>query len=118
MGFSTTARIYLSSIVLLELYTGAHDAAQIQWIDNHLRLPFRARERIVSPMVNDYTRAGQILAELQRTKGYDLRKSYGLQNDVLIALTARRIGATVITKNRRDYEEIQAIRSFSLHVVS
>jgi predicted nucleic acid-binding protein len=83
------ARIYLSSIVLLELYTGAHDAAQIQWIDNHLRLPFRARERIVSPMVNDYTRAGQILAELQRTKGYDLRKSYGLQNDVLIALTAR-----------------------------
>jgi len=112
-----TTRIYLSGIVLLELYIGARTQGEIHKIDN-LQRSFEKRKRIVLPADRDYILAGQILAQLQRTKGYDLKKCYWLQNDVLIALTARRIGATVVTANRRDYEEIRAIRDFSLQVVS
>jgi len=36
--------------------------------------------------------------------------------DVLIALSARDLGATLITCNRRDFEEIQRYRPFKLEL--
>ena len=39
----------------------------------------------------------------QIAKRYTLSGAYGLVNDVLIALSARSIGATVITQNERDF---------------
>jgi predicted nucleic acid-binding protein len=38
-------------------------------------------------------------------------------NDVLIALSARSIGATVVTSNARDFAAIREIRPFKLTVV-
>jgi len=46
-----------------------------------------------------------------------MASAYGLVNDVLIALSARSVGAVVITQTERDFEAIQAIRSFKLAVV-
>ena len=43
---------------------------------------------------------------------------YGLVNDVLIALSARSIGASVITQNERDFAAIQSVRPFKLLVKS
>jgi predicted nucleic acid-binding protein len=40
-----------------------------------------------------------------------------LLNDILIALSARRLGATVFTFNRDDFELIGRHRSFSLEVL-
>jgi predicted nucleic acid-binding protein len=37
-------------------------------------------------------------------EGWDIKKRRDFQNDALIALTARRHGATVVTANRRDFE--------------
>jgi predicted nucleic acid-binding protein len=39
-------------------------------------------------------------------------------NDVLIALSARAIGATVVTSNAKGFDAIRAIRSFNLTVVA
>jgi len=38
-------------------------------------------------------------------------------NDCLIALSNRQVGATVITRNERDFRLIQQVASFSLLVV-
>lgn len=43
---------------------------------------------------------------------YEQRKIQELSFDVLIALTARSIGATVITLNGQDFEDIQRHRRF------
>ena len=37
---------------------------------------------------------------------------HSIVNDVLIALSARSIGATVVTQNERDYRAIQFVRPF------
>jgi hypothetical protein len=50
--------------------------------------------------------------------GYSLPNAYGLVNDVLIALSARSIGASVITQNERDFVAIQSVRPFKLVVRS
>jgi predicted nucleic acid-binding protein len=38
-------------------------------------------------------------------------------NDVLIALSARSIGAAVVTQNADDYRAIRSIRHFRLRIV-
>ncbi len=46
-----------------------------------------------------------------------MARSPSLVNDVLIALSARMIGATVVTGNARDFAAIREIRRFKLTVV-
>ncbi|MBI1930175.1 hypothetical protein HYR99_38730 [Candidatus Poribacteria bacterium] len=50
-------RLYLSGIVLMELYAGAHTKAEIRQI-NTLQRPFEKRKRIVLPTDRDYILAG------------------------------------------------------------
>jgi len=38
-------------------------------------------------------------------------------NDVLIAISARRIGAMIITQNAKDFEAIRELRPFPLMIV-
>ena len=46
--------------------------------------------------------------------GFEEKGIARLSHDVLIALSARKIGAVVYTYNRKDFERIQAIRNFKL----
>lgn len=110
-------KLFLSAVVLMELYAGAHNRSDIKIVDT-IKNPFAKRNMIIAPTIGDYTTAGKILADLQRLRGYELKKSYWLTNDVLIALSARRIGATVVTQNRSDFEAIQQIKGFSLQIMS
>ena len=61
--------------------------------------------------------AGEVLRRLQVNRGFQLETSHSIVNDVLIALSARSIGATVVTQNERDYRAIESIRAFQLVVV-
>jgi len=61
--------------------------------------------------------AGHTLRALQESRGYRVAGSPSLVNDVLIALSARAIGATVLTSNARDFAAIREVRSFELTVV-
>jgi predicted nucleic acid-binding protein len=108
--------IYVSSIVLMELMAGSFSRADVAIVNNMVKVA-RAANKIVTPIYTDYVETGRILAKLQSEKGYDLKKVYSLTNDVLIALSARRIGATVVTQNRRDFEAIQEFKGFSLQIV-
>jgi predicted nucleic acid-binding protein len=61
--------------------------------------------------------AGHALRALQESRGYRVAGAPSLVNDVLIALSARAIGATVLTSNARDFAAIREVRSFKLTVV-
>lgn len=108
---------FLSVVVMMELFAGAfssHDRKLLQGLFH----AFTKLGRILTPSMIVYREAGDVLRQLQTAQGYDLKKSHSLANDVLIALSARSIGATVITKNKRDFLAIQSIRAFKLRLVS
>src|SRR2546421_4889625 len=54
----------------------------------------------------------EVLRQLQVKRGFHLETSHSIVNDVLIALSARSIGATVVTQNERHYRAIESIRAF------
>lgn len=107
---------YLSAIVLMELFAGAYKPSDSRQV-NRLVLPFQRTQRIINPTLENYREAGQIMAKLKERDGFQIKKAVGLSHDILIALTARSIGATVLTANRHDFERIQSLSPFHLQVV-
>ncbi len=100
-----------SAVVLAELWRGATTQAE--------QALLRAVERsfpIFSPTEKDWLESGRMLAKIQRERGFEPRKLRDLHFDVLIALTARRHGATLITSNRGDFELIRSHRNFKLEI--
>jgi predicted nucleic acid-binding protein len=104
---------YLSAVVMLELYVGAFSPRDRRVVRGVVAAFDRA-DRILVPSGAVYEDAGHVLRE---SRGYRVRGSPSLVNDVLIALSARSIGATVVTSNARDFAAIREIRPFKLTVV-
>ena len=69
------------------------------------------------PSERVYQEAGDVLRWLQERESYDLASARGLSNDVLIALSARAIGAVVITLNDRHFAAIDRVRPFKLNIL-
>jgi len=107
---------YLSAVVLMELRAGATTRADRRVV-RRLQTAFARAGRILAPSREVFAQAGDALRRLQVEAGYDLRRSHSIVNDVLIAMSARSIGATVVTRNERDYRAIARIRPFRLAVV-
>jgi len=74
-----------------------------------------ASARLVAPSAPVFDEAGFVLRAL-RMAGREVRHA-SLVNDVLIALTARRLGATLYTGDAEDFRAIRGVRDFSLEVV-
>jgi predicted nucleic acid-binding protein len=106
---------HLSAVVLMELLAGAFSTRDRRLIQD-IALPFARANRIVTPTISLYEEAGDVLRRLQLLRGYSLPSAYGLVNDVLIALSARSVGASVITQNETDFAAIQSVRAFKLVV--
>jgi predicted nucleic acid-binding protein len=115
--FAPGAVKHLSSIVMMELLAGAFAPKDRKLLQGITR-SFAAVGRLLLPTIAVYQDAGEVLRRLQVVRGYMARGTATLVNDVLIALSARSIGATVITQNKRDYVAIQSIRPFQLRVVT
>lgn len=103
---------YLSSVVVMELRAGAHTRSGRSAVDALVR-GYSAAGRMLAPPPAAFDRAGSLLRRL-RLAGYDVRAA-SFVNDVLIAVTARLIGATVVTANHADFETIRGFEAFSLH---
>jgi predicted nucleic acid-binding protein len=103
-------------VVLLELQAGALEPAAAKAVDDLYRT-FTRTGRLLSPSPDTFWRAGSVLRVLQRRHGFDLRTRFRLVNDCLIALSSRQIGATVVTRNERDFRLIRQVVPFSLVVV-
>lgn len=57
--------------------------------------------------------AGRLLQRLRWQAGEAGKKKAGFSHDVLIALSARQIGATVLTSNAVDFERIRSLARLS-----
>jgi tRNA(fMet)-specific endonuclease VapC len=114
--FQREAVKHLSAIVMMELAAGAFSLRDRR-IVRDVSSAFARVGRILAPTVSMYQEAGEVLRQLQESLGYTLASAHGLANDVLIALSARSIGALVITQNDRDFSAIQRIRPFKLATV-
>ncbi|MGH7820145.1 MAG: type II toxin-antitoxin system VapC family toxin [Candidatus Binatia bacterium] len=99
-------RTYLCSIVAAELHAGARTIQGMRLIDGLLS-PYARVGRVVFPIHADWVDQGKVLASLAIEQPAFRSKLPGLQNDVLIGLSARRIGATVLTENSRDFALIR-----------
>lgn len=93
-----------SAVVLSELRRGARSPAARQRVDGLFRLA-----RIVwEPNAADWWEAGLLVREVGDRQGWEVKKRREFQNDALIALTARRQGATVVTPNRTDFSLLRS----------
>ena len=89
-----------SAIVLSELRRGARTRAAKMLVEKLLeRAPV-----VWAPQTSDWWEAGRLIRELGDARSWDRSKRRDFQNDALIALTARRHGATIVTANRAEFE--------------
>jgi predicted nucleic acid-binding protein len=70
--------------------------------------------QVLTPTEQQWLKAAEVLQQIRRRAHYDATKLRELAFDVLIALTARSIGAAVITTNHADFRSIQREISFQL----
>ena len=114
--FISSGIVYLSSIVLMELRAGVHTKHALRAIDEMFYF-FRQVGRIWVPSITDYEKAGEIISKLQVSKGYNIKKSASITNDCLIAASVRSMGATLYTKNKKDFLAIQDVFHFKVMFV-
>ena len=84
--FSGNAPVWLSSVVLEELYAGASKSARR--LVERLERDFDRAKRIVVPNLSDWTGAGKLLALLALKYDYEKIGQGRLTNDALIAMSA------------------------------
>jgi predicted nucleic acid-binding protein len=114
--YSTDSTIWLSSVVLQELYAGATD--RNRFAVESLEAEFRAMNRILVPNLNDWTKTGRLLAQLAAKYHYEKIGRARLTSDALIAVTASRLDLRVITANERDFRKISEFCSLDLEAVA
>lgn len=101
---SNTIR-FLSAVVLLELRLGA-DTLQRRRAVDRIKNAFPSG-RLIAPVPPLFDQAGRLFSLLYRN-GSEPKDRLGPLNDILIALTARHIGATVVTSNLHEFRRIAA----------
>lgn len=105
---------YMSAVVIEELYAGASDDASIRLLDN-LYKTFESAGRLIVPDAADWQKTGRIVAKLGSKYGFEDIFLARITNDILIALSARKIGAVVVTHNTKDFLRIKEFIDFQIH---
>jgi predicted nucleic acid-binding protein len=108
---SLTCLVRLSSVVLAELWRGATEPAEREF----LRV-LEKNHPILTPTENNWLESGRLLGRIYADQGFTPQNLRDLHFDVLIALTARSHGARLITSNRADFEMISSYREFQLEI--
>ena len=106
-------RTFLASVVSAELRAGAMDqtgrSVVLELTDRFDRLG-----RVVTPEARSWSLAGDVLGDIRRREPGLRDKIARLWNDALIALSARQIGAAVVTGNVEDFELLRRFVRFDL----
>ena len=114
--FASGAPLWLSAVVLQELYagTGDRDRPAIERIERH----FDAANRVLVPNMSDWIQTGKVLARLAAQYHYEPTGRVRLTNDALIAMSAGRLGIRVFTTNARDFSRLAEFRPFEWEVMA
>jgi predicted nucleic acid-binding protein len=108
------APLWLSAVVIEELYAGASGPARQQV--ERLEHNFAGSKRILVPNLSDWTQTGMVLARIAAKYHYEKIGRGRLTNDALIAMSAARAGVRVITANERDFRKLAEFRVFQWEV--
>lgn len=110
-GEAQTRPLWLSAVVLEELYVGAvNSKARLEL--QRLEREFVKIGRLLVPDRRDWAGARQILGNIGRKYGFSLVTRSRLANDALIAVSVAGRGFTVQTKNPGDFALIAEFRPF------
>jgi len=112
--FTPGAPLWLSSVVLEELYAGVKP--RDSRIVERLERDFDKAGRMLVPNLSDWTLTGKLLARLAAEYGYEQIGQARLTNDALVAMSAARRGITVITANERDFGRLAQFHPFQWQV--
>ena len=108
------APLWLSAVVLEELYAGTADRDRS--VVERLERDFDRATRILVPNLSDWTQVGKVLVRLAAKYHYEQIGQGRLTNDALIAFSAGRQGIRVITANERDFRRLAEFRPFQWQV--
>ena len=103
----------LSAVVVHELRAGVRTAADARRLERHLIAPFRRRNRLIPPTAQAWEATAAALAKLAALEGARVAsytRAFG--HDALLAASCREAGATLITRNVRDFARLRRVMNF------
>lgn len=100
-------RITFSSVVLMELLSGAFDKKEQKLIEQ-----IKNNFTVIGVTERQWYLAGDVMLELRRDKKIDSLRIRSLLADILLAVSVRDIGAILITKNEKDFKLIREVLDF------
>jgi predicted nucleic acid-binding protein len=112
--YTAGSRLWLSSVVLEELYAGVHP--RDSRIVERLERDFDKARRMLVQSLTDWTATGKLLARLASKFGYEQIGQARLTNDALLAVSAGRHGITIVTANERDFNRLAQFLPFQWQV--
>ena len=103
----------LHAVVIQELLLGAIDRRRRAAVRSAYIRPFESRRRVITPTTGDWIRSGEVVGELVQRKllspgGF----GRSFLNDVLLAVSCRSAGITLVTDNAADFALIQRVERF------
>ena len=107
--------LWLSAVVLEELYVGASDRKLVKVLTK-FENNFAKINRLLTPTQTDWAIAGQILNKIGEKYGFDKVGRTRLTNDTLLAMSVARIGLKLFTANAKDFNLIAEFREFEWEV--
>ena len=97
-------RLVVSAVVAVELLVGAQKPDRERAVLRTLVEPFRARRRLITPTWSTWALAAKIDQRIRRQSANRTRLEHrSFMQDILIAASAREVGATIITENTTDF---------------
>lgn len=106
---------FVSAVVVQELVVGCVDEAAVERAEKFFT-PFEKAGRILSTSYGDWKEAAIVAVRIAARRPDLKSKKVMLLNDILIALSCRRIGAILVTLNSVDFEVIRRFVRFRTEV--
>ncbi len=115
MGFYETHQplTFFHAVVAQELLQEAVDARRAEETRKNLMRPFEARGRVITPTFAAWARSGEVVAALVRPwsmRAASVTRSF--LNDVVLAMSCREVGVTLVTRKLADFERIRRVAPF------
>lgn len=108
---------FFSSVVIQELLAGATDRLKRAVVEGLYR-PFKRSRRIVTPTDTAWEEAGRLLGVMRGGRRDQADRLTGsFVNDLLIALSAKGVGAKVVTLNSDDFTLIRRYVALELEIL-
>jgi predicted nucleic acid-binding protein len=99
---------YLSVVVAQELRAGVRRKQDRKALERNVLSVFERSGRTFAPSASAWHRSGDLLSDMARTEGLEIRRvPKSFANDLLLALSCREVGCVLVTGNERDFQRIR-----------